>query len=44
MFIESLKRLFDTNKINEDKLKQLVLDKKITTKDFNFITGKVFVN
>lgn len=43
MFIESLKRLFDNNKINEEKLKQLILDKKITVKDFEFITGKKLV-
>jgi len=40
LFVESLKRLYEDNKVNVNKLKQLVSEKKITEAELNYILGK----
>lgn len=40
VFIESLKRLYEDNKVNINKLNQLLFDKKITETEFKYILGK----
>lgn len=40
-FVESLKRLYVNGKITDVILKRLVESKKISTKEFNYIIGKV---
>jgi hypothetical protein len=39
-FIESLKRLYASHKINDDVIKQLYTNKKITEKELRYILGK----
>ena len=40
-FIESLRRLYNTDKIQKEKLDTLLASKKITQQDYNYIlTGK----
>lgn len=36
-FIESLARLYRANRINEDKLKELLAIKKINQQEYNYI-------
>ena len=40
VFIESLKRLYEDNKVDVNKLKQLVSDKKINETELNYILRK----
>ena len=40
IFVESLKRLYENNKVNIEKLNQLVSDKKISETDLNYILRK----
>lgn len=36
-FVESLTRLFNTNQINENKLKELLINKKINQQEYDYI-------
>ena len=40
LFVESLKRIYEQDKVSIEKLKQLVSDKKITESELNYILGK----
>ncbi len=40
MFLESLKRLYASKKVTEDKLKSMVSEKEISEADFKFIISK----
>lgn len=40
LFVESLKRIYEQNKVSIEKLKQLVSDKKITEIELKYILGK----
>ena len=40
LFVESLKRIYEQDKVSIEKLKQLVSDKKITEIELNYILGK----
>ena len=42
-FIESLARLYLVNKINENKLKELLINKKITQQEYDYIAAKKVV-
>lgn len=40
LFVESLKRLYEDNKVDIDKLKQLFSDKKIDETELDYILRK----
>ena len=40
LFVESLKRLYEANKVDVNKLKQLVSEKKITESELQYILRK----
>ena len=42
-FIESLARLYLANKINENKLKELLATKKINQQEYDYIAAKKVV-
>ena len=42
-FIESLARLYLANKINENKLKELLTTKKINQQEYDYIAAKKVV-
>ena len=37
LFVESLARLYQANKINENKIKELLATKKINQQEYNYI-------
>lgn len=37
-FVESLKRLYSLGKINQEKLKSLLKENKLTQEEYNYIT------
>ena len=39
-FVESMKRLYKTNKINKEKLDVLLTSNKITKEEYDYILGK----
>ena len=39
-FVESLKRLFENNRIKIEKLNELLANKKITQIEYDYILGK----
>lgn len=42
-FIESLARLYLANKINENKLKELLINQKINQQEYDYIAAKKVV-
>lgn len=40
MFVESLKRLYENGKIKDNKISTLLIEKKITKEEYNYILGK----
>lgn len=42
-FVKSLARLYLANKINENKLKELLINKKINQQEYDYITAKKVV-
>ena len=41
LFIESMKRLYESQEVSESKIEELLKDKKITSAEHLYILGKV---